>query len=676
MCGLMLQIIETRLVSVISFYYLAFFAISMGMFGMTAGSLFVYFRQSSFSSARLLENMTWITAAFGISIVVSALLLISTVVMGSSNIGSLTMALPMMALSWLKLILILATPYFFAGMAISLALTRSPWPVTLVYGVDLIGAATGCLVVLAVLSSMDSVSALFLTGAFGALAAAFFSAAQRAAGESGPPLLAAARVRMLARPATLAVVFAVVAIGNAAVQPYGLKPSVIKDEIESSTPDSFVSWNSFSRISVRRSNNESPAMWSASATMPSTLIDQRGMSIDGFAGTVMYRFDGDLSKLAFLKYDITNLAYSIRDSGRAAVIGVGGGRDLLSAKVFGFQDVTGVELNPIFVRMLTDVLADYNRLAALPGVRLFVDEARSWFSRSEERFDLIQMSMIDTFAATGAGAFSLSENGLYTVEGWRTFLSHLSPTGVFTVSRWYGSSNLDETGRMTSLAVATLLAEGVENPREHLFLAANSSEYEGGREGLATLIVSRAPLGADDVATLTATAARLGFTVVMSPQSIASPVLSEIVAPRTTAAAAEAAARVSDDQPSRPDRPYRQPALLLQSAAFRRPEVDRTEPQLSDRRGARQPSRDDHADDHHRFVSDARDGECRSSFAPIYSSRAGSLGRGGNDVFPPDRSRLHVGRNRAHSADRRIPRPSGLWPCDRSVRDHRVHRGW
>ena len=55
--------------------------------------------------------------------------------------------------------------------------------------------------------------------------------------------------------------------------------------------------------------------------MPDSLIDQRGMSIDGLAGTVMYRFDGDLSKLAFLKYDITNLAYSIRHAGRAAVIG-------------------------------------------------------------------------------------------------------------------------------------------------------------------------------------------------------------------------------------------------------------------------------------------------------------------------------------------------------------------
>ena len=145
------------------------------------------------------------------------------------------------------------------------------------------------------------------------------------------------------------------------------------------------------------------------------------MTIDGGAASPMYRFDGALSKLEFLKYDITNLAYSIRRNGRAVVIGVGGGRDLLSAVYFGFRDVTGVELNPIFIDLLTRGLRNYNRLASLPGVRLIVDEGRSWFARSNEHFDVIQMSMVDTWAATGAGAFSLSENGLYTVEGWRIF---------------------------------------------------------------------------------------------------------------------------------------------------------------------------------------------------------------------------------------------------------------
>jgi hypothetical protein len=77
-----------------------------------------------------------------------------------------------------------------------------------VYGVDLIGAATGCLMVLTVLTLMDAVSALFLVGAFGALAAMFFSIARRAAGDLGPPLLAVARMRILPRATALLAVFA------------------------------------------------------------------------------------------------------------------------------------------------------------------------------------------------------------------------------------------------------------------------------------------------------------------------------------------------------------------------------------------------------------------------------------------------------------------------------------
>ena len=172
MCALMLQIIETRILSVVAYYYLAFFAIGMAMFGMTAGSLFVYFREQLFPGARLMQNLVWISSAFAIAVVVSALLAITTVLTGvSKNLQFFTTAL-----QWGKLVVILATPYFFAGMAISLALTRSPWPVPLVYGVDLVGAATGCLVVLAVLTLIDTVSAWFLVGAFGAVAGVFFCA--------------------------------------------------------------------------------------------------------------------------------------------------------------------------------------------------------------------------------------------------------------------------------------------------------------------------------------------------------------------------------------------------------------------------------------------------------------------------------------------------------------------
>ena len=65
-------------------------------------------------------------------------------------------------------------------------------------------------------------------------------------------------------------------------------------------------------------------------------------------------YSEDPGALDFLRYDVTNLAYYARHSGRSAVIGVGSGRDMLSAYLFGFRDITGVELNPIFVDLLTD----------------------------------------------------------------------------------------------------------------------------------------------------------------------------------------------------------------------------------------------------------------------------------------------------------------------------------
>ena len=516
MCSLMLQIMQTRLLSVMAWYYLAFVAISMAMFGMTAGSLYVYFRPERFTSDALLGNLTWICSAFALSVVASVLLQITTVV----TVSTVTMS----TLLWLKLILILVPPYVFAGMAISLALTRSRWPVPLVYGIDLAGAATGCLGVLVLLDFLDAVSAVIFVAAVGALAAVCFAVAHRAQTGSEFSASSMARYPILSRPLWLAAGFAALALVNARIQPEGLTVSVAKHEIES-TAASATRWNSFSRIRAGVTEAGRPMMWGQSSEMPRFRVEERLLNIDGNAGTAMYRFTGDLGSLDFLRYDITNIAYNIRHSGRAAVIGVGGGRDLLSAYLFGFRDVTGVELNPIFIDFLRTDFSDFNTLAQLPGVQLFVDEARSWFARSNDRFDLIEMSMIDTWASTGVGAFSLSENGLYTVEGWRTFLDHLTRDGVLTVSRWYSSQRLDETGRILGLAATALRQLGIDNPAANIMLVGNPR--------LATLIVSRQALSPADVSTLTSAAERLEFTVLVAPgMPAATPALDEILAAR------------------------------------------------------------------------------------------------------------------------------------------------
>lgn len=505
--GLMLQIVETRVFSVLSWYHLAFFAVSMAMLGMTAGSLFVYFRPHMFPSDRLQQNLGWISAALAISIVVSTLGLITSVVP-----SGITNTLVMTAVVWLRMMLIMLPPYVFLGMAVSLALTRSPWPVGLVYGVDLTGAATGCLIVLVLLEWADGVSALFAIAAIAAAGAACFAAAAHASGEVARRTNWITNLGSQRRTIILTIALAALAIGNAVSQPHGLALLMSKSHLELSPPF-YIRWNTFSRIQVMDSGLVSPQLWGPSTVVKLPRIQQRLLEIDGNAATAMYKFDGDFSKLDFLRYDITNLAYTIRHDGRSAVIGVGGGRDLLAACLYGFHDVTGVELNPIFVDLLTRKMRDFNHLADVPGVRLIVDDARSWFARTPERFDLLQMSLVDTWASTGAGAYSLSENGLYTLQGWRHFLTALTPTGMFTVSRWFNPNDVSEIGRLLSLAAAALRDQGIADPGKHMFIAAT--------ENLATLIVAKSAFTADELTRLHARVDELQFRMLYSPDQTA-----------------------------------------------------------------------------------------------------------------------------------------------------------
>jgi hypothetical protein len=194
--------------------------------------------------------------------------------------------------------------------------------------------------------------------------------------------------------------------------------------------------------------------------------------------------------------------------------------------LFGFADVTGVELNPIFIDWLRSRFREYDQLADLPGTHLIVDEGRSWFANTTQRFDLIEMSLTDTWAATGAGAFALSENGLYTIEGWQHFLDALTPAGVLTVTRWYNPNDITETGRLLSLAAGALRSRGVANPEAQIFLA--------GTPRLATIIVGVAPLSADDLSRLHKATTALGFTELVSPDhDVASPVLRQVLQARS-----------------------------------------------------------------------------------------------------------------------------------------------
>lgn len=126
------------------------------------------------------------------------------------------------------------------------------------------------------------------------------------------------------------------------------------------------------------------------------------------------------------------------------------------------------------------------------------------------RFSVIMMSLIDTWASTGAGSYSLSENGLYTVEAWQVFLDRLEDDGVFTVSRWYHPTSPGETARMLALGMEVLFQRGVEDPRKHLIVLQNFN--------VATLLLSPTPFSARDIDNMQAAALKMGFSMLATPR--------------------------------------------------------------------------------------------------------------------------------------------------------------
>jgi hypothetical protein len=291
--------------------------------------------------------------------------------------------------------------------------------------------------------------------------------------------------------------------------PYGMRPTSVKGKGPGTAEVIFERWNSFSRVVVYEGRLGKPQYWAASPRAPVGLsVHQHKMDIDGEAATTVRRFTS-FADIDHLRYDVANVAYALRRSGGACIIGVGGGRDIQTAILAGHERVTGIEINPIFTDLLQGRFRDFAGIADRKEVTLVTDEARSYLSRSRDTYALIQMSLTDTWAATGAGAFALSENVLYTIDAWKIFLDRLTPGGIFTVSRWYGPGEIGETGRILSLAVATLLETGSARPGEHIAMVVSGA--------VSTLIVGREPLSEADVDLFRQACDDLRFEIVLHP---------------------------------------------------------------------------------------------------------------------------------------------------------------
>jgi len=505
---LMYEILLTRIFSVTMWYHFAFVAISVAMFGMTVGAILVYLFPKYFTQERAKYHLALSSLLFAISIGVSFLTHLTIPFCYDKLYVLSIVGLYSIMLTYV----VISIPFVFSGICVCLALTKFPRHISKLYAADLVGAAIGCILLIYTLRITDGPTAVILISLIACIGTIFFTV------EKGY-----GKLKRLA--IVLSLLFATFVVTNTVLvsnQFSLLRLMWVKGKLES--PSIYEKWNSFSRIRISGDPDTlvKPSGFGISSRYPfDKKVRQLTLDIDASVNTVLTAHEGNLADLEFLKYDITNLVHYIRPDSTVLVVGSGGGRDILSALAFGHKSVIGVEINKDIISTVNQRFGDFTgHLDRYPQVTFINDEARSYIARQKNKLDIIQVPFIDTFAASTAGAFVLTENSLYTTEAWKLFLEQLTPNGVLTFSRWYFQDRPGEIYRLTSLASASLTQLGIKNPRNHIIIVRNMmwGKIKDLPDGVGTILVSKTPFSDKDLDIIKDITKKMRFELILTPR--------------------------------------------------------------------------------------------------------------------------------------------------------------
>jgi hypothetical protein len=447
--ALLLELALTRLFSVVLFYHFAFLAISIALLGLGAGGVFAYLRKSWLTRFETRNLAAWLCVANALLIpIVLEVVLHTPVSLELSKANFLRLTAIYMAS---------AIPFFLTGLQFSIIFARESGHIPRLYGADLSGGALACLGIVPLLNFLGGPNTIL----FAALVAAV----------AGSVWATTAGVRRIT------LTLASVLLGLIAANHSGKLFDVVyaKGEFRDPAKVEFARWNAISRVEVDREDEAKVIVIDADANTFIMNSDPKQ-----WQGTAWQK------NLMSAPPALVNL---LRPHGEYAIIGPGGGVDVLRAVANGSPDVTGIEINPIIANtIMRGRYADYSyHLYQRPEVHIHVTDGRSFVRKARQRFDVVQMTLVDTWASTAAGAFALSENSLYTVEAFQEYFEHLKPDGMIAITRWEFQQPR-EALRVVSVAVEALHRLGVENPAKNFIVV---SEGDLDEDGLPVVVLAK-----------------------------------------------------------------------------------------------------------------------------------------------------------------------------------------
>lgn len=390
-------------------------------------------------------------------------------------------------LRWLPVALLFAIPFTFSGLMIGALLSDPALPAPRVYAFDLAGSAVGAFAVIPAIRHLG-VEASTLLGCALLLAGTVALA---------PPRREGARLA--------AVVAAVAILGTALARDrvYVMQPrqnSVLALQRTLGPPFGIehVQWDPVARIEVSRTPPPSPSKFN----YPELLGDdpaflerfRRILTQNDFAFTYMVDWDGRPESLRGIARTIYAAAYEASSvaSPRVLVVGVGGGFDILTALRYDAREVTGVEINSATLDITTRVYRDYCGSWSLhPRVRLIEDEGRHHLAAHPDRYDILQLSGVDSYSGTPGAAHVFSESYLYTAEAFDLYFSRLTEGGILNVMRLEWTPPREMLRALVTM-VGTLRRAGIASPAEHIqMVTARSGNFTA-------LLVKKTPFSADE----------------------------------------------------------------------------------------------------------------------------------------------------------------------------------
>lgn len=482
---LLFELSLMRVFSILQWNYLAFMIISIAFLGYGASGTFL----SVFSSIlKRAEGKNIYKYLLFFSLLFSLCSLLSIFVISKVPFDLYRVITDRYQLLYLVIYyLAIAIPFFFAGICISLAISKLPEKINKIYFCDLSGASVGCISFLVLANYINLSHLLIIPPLLSFLASFLFSLKLK----NKRPIFYIVGI----------FIFIILFSGAESFYSFPLNPykslftllrypnSRIIDRQE----------NSFARLEVVESEGVKYAP-GLSLNFSGEIPEQLGLVTDGDGLSAITRLEGEddleaLRKIEFSDYISSALGFhlirNIDHQKKILIIGSGGGLDILGGIYNEAEEIWGIEMNPNVKILLQGNHANYSgNIYNREGIRILTGEGRSVLKGLDQEFDLIQISLIGSSNTASGGFYSISENYLYTVEAFMDFWQHLSAGGKLSITRWLKFPPR-EIVRLCSISLEALSRMGIEKPENHLSIIRSW--------GTSTLILSKKEIGEEEI---------------------------------------------------------------------------------------------------------------------------------------------------------------------------------